>query len=378
MILGVNGIRLLGQRSGVGRCIEALLRAFDEVEHPFSEVRVYTPEALPSDVALPSVGRSVVVKSRLPLGLWEQVALPRAHGSQDLLLCPSYVSAWAARCPSLLIHHGSYEGYPQAFDWWTRTRARVIYGLSAHRATRVSTVSEHSRNDMVRFYRISRDKVAVIPDGVDLELFRPIENPAQASAWRRRTLGEDVPFLLYVGKPTPRRNLPRLMEAYAQLKGRGGACQDYKLVLVGVDLESSGLIRDAERLGITPDVLGLPYLSHAEVATAYGAAALFVYPSSYEGFGMPVLEAMACGTPVVTLDNTAFPEFAGGIAELLPDASVETLIAGIEGVLGDPERRAEMARAGPARAADYAWPIILRRYLEVMTDIVGGEPLRNV
>ena len=118
MILGVNGIRLLGHRSGVARCIEALLRCFDEVDHPFSEVRVYTPAALPDDVALPAVGRSVVVPSALPSGLWEQIALPRAHGKRDLLLCPSYISPWAARCPTLLIHHGpgvarGIEGHPE-------------------------------------------------------------------------------------------------------------------------------------------------------------------------------------------------------------------------------------------------------------------------
>ena len=115
------------------------------------------------------------------------------------------------------------------------------------------------------------------------------------------------------------------------------------------------------------DLVGVAHLPHAEVALAYNAAAIFVYPSSYEGFGMPVLEAMACGTPVIALHNTAFPEFAGGVAKLLPNAEVETLHAGIEGVLGDASLRAEMAGAGPNRAADYAWPIVARQYIELLT-----------
>ena len=250
MILGVNGIRLLGQRSGVARCIEALLRCFDEVDHPFSEVRVYTPVALPADVALPAVGRNVVVASALPSGLWEQIALPRAHGKRDLLLCPSYISPWAARCPTLLIHHGSYEGYPEAFAWWPRTRARLVYALSAHRATQVTTVSEHSRRDIARFYHLSPQKISVISDGVDTKLFFPSED-AGVAAWRRRVLGEDTPFLLYVGKPTRRRNLPELLEAFALMKR--GENRGHKLVLAGVDLRASGLAQRAAALGVLQD-----------------------------------------------------------------------------------------------------------------------------
>src|ERR1700747_2092426 len=95
----------------------------------------------------------------------------------------------------------------------------------------------------------------------------------------------------------------------------------------------------------------------------YNAADLFVYPSSYEGFGMPVLEAMACGTPVIALDNTAFPEFAGGVACLLPDAQVSTLETGIADLLADSLRRERMAVDGPRRAAEYDWRVVTQRYL---------------
>ena len=160
-----------------------------------------------------------------------------------------------------------------------------------------------------------------------------------------------------------------LREAFALMKR--GENRSHKLVLAGVDLRASGLAQRAAVLGVLPDVIGLPYLSHAEVALAYNAAALFVYPSSYEGFGMPVLEAMACGTPVIALDNTAFPEFAGGVAELLPDARVETLRAAIERVLRDASLRERMAREGPVRAAEYAWPIVAGRYVELMVRVAA-------
>jgi hypothetical protein len=119
MILGVNGIRLIRQKSGVARCIEALLRCFGELTHPFTDIRVYTPEPLADDVYLPACAKNVVLRSPLPLAAWEQITMLKAHGDKNLLFCPSYVIPLMARCPTFLIHHGSYEGYPQAFSWWT-------------------------------------------------------------------------------------------------------------------------------------------------------------------------------------------------------------------------------------------------------------------
>lgn len=115
------------------------------------------------------------------------------------------------------------------------------------------------------------------------------------------------------------------------------------------------------------------YATHAEMVQAYNAADVMVYPSSYEGFGMPVLEAMACGTPVIALDNTAFPEFAGGVASLLPNAEVSTLEKGIADLLGDEERRQSMAADGPRRAAGYDWRLVTRRYLNLMLPLAEAR-----
>ena len=126
MILGVNGIRLMGRKSGVGRCIESLLQSFSKLNHPFNEIRVYTPEPLDGTTTLPSGSTNIVLPSNLPLAAWEQITLLKAHGTKNLLFCPSYVIPVMARCPTFLIHHGSYEGYPQAFSWWTLNKARAI------------------------------------------------------------------------------------------------------------------------------------------------------------------------------------------------------------------------------------------------------------
>ena len=364
MILGVNGIRLVVARSGVARCIENVLRCLDEVPHPFDQIRVYSPTPLPDDIILPRGGTNVVVPSRLPFPLWEQLALPRAHGRAGVLFCPSYVIPLFARCPTVLAHHGSYEGYPSGFGWWTLNKARVAYALSAWRATIVTTVSEYSRRDMGRFYGLPRDRIRVVPEGVDTRRFRPIDDPARLAAWRRTLLGADLPYITYVGKPTERRNLSALIRAFGRLKAGG---LPHRLAIIGADLPGTSPFRQViTELGLENQVVIRGHASHEEMVLVYNAADLLAYPSSYEGFGMPVLEAMACGTPVIALDNTAFPEFAGGIADLLPDARVETLERGIATLLADGPRRARMRVEGPRRAASYDWRLVTQRYLDLI------------
>jgi glycosyltransferase involved in cell wall biosynthesis len=348
--------------------IEAVLRCMGELDHPFTDIRVYTPAPIPPEVKLPAIAKNVVVRSRLGPALWEQFAMSRAHARQGLLLCPSYVGPMAPGCPTFVIHHGSYEGYPQAFSPWVLNKARFAYALSAWRATGVSTVSEFSRKDMRRYYLIPEHRVHVVPEGVDTDVFHPIVDPVSIAAFRRDFVGTDAPYIAYVGKPTERRNLTPLLHAFARLRRERGL--SHKMLIVGAGLPGTSPFRDVIRdLGLAEDVIVRDYASHVEMPFVYNAADLFIYPSSYEGFGMPVLEAMACGAPTIALDNTAFPEFAGGVAHLLPDARVDTLLDGMETVLRDPALRARMATEGPKRAAAYDWRIVTRRYLDLMIPI---------
>lgn len=371
MDLGINGLRLIGKRSGVGRSIEAILRCLDELDHPFKDIRVYTPQPLDAGTKLPRLARNVVLTSRLPAGLWEQFVLPRMHGFRDVLFCPSYVIPLFAGCPTLLVHMGSYEGYPQAFPWWPRTTARAIYQMSARRATVVVTISEHSKRDMIRFYGIAPSKIHVIPAGVDTLLFRPLRDEKLLAEWRIKLFQENVPFILYVGKPTKRRNLPNLIRAFGRLKREENV--PHKLLLDGVSLPETSLPAIIRAEGLEGEVVGRGLVSppppHDEIVLTYNASDLLVYPSSYEGFGMPVLEAMACGVPAIALNNTAFPEFAGGVAELLPDAEVDTLKAALTRVLFNSTERERMALAGPRRAAQYDWRLIAQRYLDLLVGL---------
>jgi glycosyltransferase involved in cell wall biosynthesis len=371
-VLGVNGIRLLGKRTGVGRAIEAFLAGIGKMEHPFDEIRIYTPEPIDGSIRLPERGRNVVLRSRLPWGIWEQFTLPAVHGRLGPLFCPSYVAPLFARCPVVLTHHGSYEGYPPAFPWRERTRARLLNTLSARSADIISTVSAHSRRDIERFYGIPRARVAVIPEGVDTALFRPTSDAGATAAWRRR-IGSEVPYILYVGKPAKRRNLDALIAAFAVLRNERGWRR--KLVLLGANLPGSRFEAAIREHGVEGEVVAIDHVAHEEVRYAYACAEMMVYPSSYEGFGMPVLEAMACGTPVIALDNTAFPEFAGGVAWLLKDARPETLAEGMHRLANDEREKARMRREGPLRSATYDWSNIVPLYLDLLRQSAGFAPV---
>jgi glycosyltransferase involved in cell wall biosynthesis len=369
MLLGVNGIRLLGKRSGVGRAIEAILKCMDELEHPFTEIRVYTPKPIDDSVKLPKIATNVVIESSMGFGAWEQFTLPIAHGSKHLLLCPSYTVPILAQCPIFLIHHGSYEGYPQGYDWLTLNKARLIYTLSAKRANSLSTVSNYSRQDIAHFYGVKPEKIHVVPEGVDTKLFRPIDDQPCLSTWRKAIFGADLPFILFVGKPTKRHNLPSLIRAFGLLKQEQKI--PHKLLLIGMSLPGTPFEQAITDMGIESEVFTIGHTSHANIVLAYNAANLLIYPSSYEGFGMPVLEAMACGRPVIAIDNTAFPEFSQGIAHLLPDVEVNTLKEGIMAVLSDPAWQSEMAKTGPPRAAQYDWHSVTQQYLDLMMPLIA-------
>ena len=368
MRLGIDGLRLMGNRLGVGRYIEYLLRCWSDSAHPFDEIAVYTPGDL--DLALNGKGRVRIepLASSLPVGLWEHIVLPARKPRDTVFFCPSYVVPVLSReHPTVVMHHGSYEVMPSAFAWWPRTKARLVYQSSCRRADAIITVSESSRRNIVRFYGVDENKIRIVPPGVD-DVFRPIDDPVRLDRRRRSYFADGRPFVLFVGKMTARRHVPDLVDAFARVVRDTRA--PHGLVLVGPDTVGHGLPARFASLGIADRVHWKQFATHDELVEAYNAADVFIYPSDYEGFGMPVLEAMACGTPTITLDNSAFPEFAGGIAHFARDGSAARLADALGEVLQSPTIRAMTRRDGPARAETYRWRNIAARTMDILAEFV--------
>ena len=200
------------------------------------------------------------------------------------------------------------------------------------------------------------DRLYRVPLGVDLDTFHPRRAPDV------RTLGPEPIPLAFVGRLSPEKRPALAIEAVRELVSRG---VDVKLRVVG-----DGPLRgQLEALAMGLPVMFVGHLENrAWVATILAGARAIIAPCGTETFGLAVLEAMACGTPAIALDNTAFPEFAGGVAWLLPDAGVETLKAAMAALLADTGARRRMAVDGPRRAAAYEWSLITRRYLDLMIE----------
>ena len=292
--------------------------------------------------------------------LWEQAIQPWAmrRAAVDLIHAPAFVGPAVGRCPFVVtVHDLSFLLYPQNFRARNRFYLKYLTRLSVRQARRVIAVSESTKQDVIEHYHLPPDKIDVIYNGVD-ERFRPLPEDQVAGFRARRHLPER--FLLFVGTLEPRKNVARLIEAYARLpQGRP------PLMLVG----GRGWLYDEvfariEALGVEDEVHFVGYVPAEELPWWYNAAHLFVYPSLYEGFGLPPLEAMACGTPVVTSKAASLLEVVGQAALTAEATDTEALAAAIDQLLSDEEMRSRMARAGRARAHGFSWARTARQTVD--------------
>ncbi|MCX6026985.1 MAG: glycosyltransferase family 1 protein [Chloroflexi bacterium] len=227
--------------------------------------------------------------------------------------------------------------------------------------------SESTRDDLQRITHVPESRVHMVPYGVSPS-FRPVHAPHLRRAVAER-YGLPSEFLLYVGNLEPRKNLPRLLEAYARLPGRQVVPP---LVLAGTRGWKDAPLRETmERLNLGRRVVFPGYIPQEDLPAVYSMAAAFVYPSLYEGFGLPVLEAMACGTPVITSNVSSMPEVAGDAALLVSPNDVEGLTRALDRVLGEPDLRAELSRRGLARARQFTWRRAAESTLAVYRSVLG-------
>ena len=258
-------------------------------------------------------------------------------------------------CPARIVvsvHDLAYEHYPQFFSRAEVARFRALVPWTIRRAAAVLTLSEFSRQDIVRHYGVPPEKVVVAPCAAD-PMFRPLHDEARLADVRAR-YGTGERFILCVGNLQPRKNLGTLIDAYVRLR-RADATR-HKLVLVG---RKAWLYDDifavARASGYAGELVFTGYVPDEDVVALDNAADLFVYPSIFEGFGLPPLEAMACGTPVVTAQGSSFPEVVGDAALTVDPLDAEALAAAIATMLRDAGLRARFSARGLQRAATFSW-----------------------
>ena len=334
------------QRTGDETYVENLLRELAPIA---SDVRLaavtrsaaYVPAGI-EPVELPATSQPVRMAVRLPIVL-RRLRPALAHFLH--VVPPAY------RGPAVLtVQDLSFERDPTLMPPRDRLFFRTLVRPSARRAARVLTGSEQTRADLVERYGVATDKIAVVPYGVD---------PAFYPDGPRR---DGEPFALFVGALHQRKNPLAAIEALTLLDA------ELRLVLVGPDKGQAAAVRAAvERDGLAGRVELRGHVEKEELATLYRSAACLVFPSSYEGFGLPILEAMASGTPVVTTRAGATTEVAGEAAVLVDSADPVALAGGVERALADRDR---LVAAGLERARRFSWAETARRTLDLYRELL--------
>jgi glycosyltransferase involved in cell wall biosynthesis len=252
------------------------------------------------------------------------------------------------------------ETVPRKYSLYMRLMTR----LAVRSADRIIAVSRATQTDLEEILGVARDKIVVIHEAVGPEFAQPVAPEAVEAVVRR--YGLRPPYCLFVGNLEPRKNLPGLIQAFADVRRRLAPSARAQLVLAGTRAWlHGGIFRAVEQHGLGDDVAFTDYVPIADLPALYAGATCFVFPSLYEGFGLPVLEAMAAGAPVVAARAGSIPEVAGDAALLVDARAPGELAAAIEAVLTDATLRERLAALGRARAAMFEWDTVARRTLAV-------------
>lgn len=272
-------------------------------------------------------------------------------------------------CPVVVsVHDLSFEHLPQTFLRRSRTQLRLTVRHSARRADRILTLSEHTRGDVIKTYKIDPAKVVAIPLAAPAH-FGPVTDDKELQRVRHN-YGIDGDYVLSVGSIQPRKNLVRLINAYASLRGIHSGNSFPKLVIVGKKgWLYDETLRALEETGVKDSIVLTGYVPEPDLPALYSGALCFVYPSYFEGFGLPPLEAMKCGAPVVVGDATSLPEVVGDAGLKIDPFDVSAIAAAIGEVINNSELRRELRVKGLKRAEMFDWQDTARQTLEVYEQV---------
>ncbi|HSH04024.1 MAG TPA: glycosyltransferase family 1 protein [Anaerolineae bacterium] len=367
--IGLDATALLGLRSGIGHYTARLINSL-MTQYPHWQYLLF------SKLPLTNLERQLQHAHRIPghfapsHWVWLQTMLPYLLHRYRPHICHftnEIAPLWSPIPYIITLHDASlflYSQYHPRSRLWTRQK---LLPLSAKRAQAIITVSESSRQDLIRVLNIPPHKIHVTPEAAPTS-FKPITDKTKRAHLRQKYHLPEK-FILYVGTIEPRKNLHRLVSALAQLHQHG---HPLHLVLAG---PSGWLMNDFNQhianQGLTSYVHHLGYLPTAELPTLFSLATIFAYVSLYEGFGLPVLEAMACGTPVLTSNQGALAEIAANAAHTVNPLQVDDIAAALRQIVTDPAYQRDLSQRGQKRAALFSWGKTAQKTAEIYQNVLN-------
>lgn len=364
--IGIDGRAFASPAAGIRRYVHGLTRALLALGEPLAVVALGGRDSS----ALPAGAGHVAEPPHPPTNLgWTLIGLPRAarRAAVDIIHAPAYTAPFWSPVPVVLtIHDVSYHRHPRWYPYRRDWARRFFYRRSAHAASHILTVSRFSATEITAAYRIPAERMTVTPLGVDAGFA-----PADPDLRGELPAGVIPPYLLHVGDLHERRNLAMLVEAVLAARRYCGARPALSLVLAGADLGvGDAVCAIAARAGAADAVVRLGPVSEKQLRALYHSAIALAYPSLYEGFGLPLVEAMACGTPVLASNTASMPEVLGDAGILVDPADGQAWARAIIDVVNNEHTRGRLRTTGLRRAADFTWERTARLTLEVYRRIL--------
>jgi len=365
--IGIDGRAFSSQAAGVRRYVIGLTRALIAMSEPLSVIALggTDPSVLPEGVD------HVDEPPHPPTNIgWTLVGLPLAarRAAVDVVHAPAYTGPlWSPAPVVLTIHDVSYQRHPLWYPYKRDWLRRSFYRSSAHAASHVLTISRFSATEITAAYGIPADHITVTPLGVD-----DVFTQADSNESGHLPTGVHHPYLLHVGDLHERRNLAMLVDAVLEARRLlGGSYPALSLVLAGVDRGIGESLREAaERAGLADAVVQLGSVGERQLRTLYRGAIALTYPSLYEGFGLPLVEAMACGVPVIAADTASMPEVLGDAGMLIDPTDRPEWTRAIVDVVSSVQARARLRTAGFRRVAEFTWARTATLTLEAYRRVV--------
>lgn len=376
--IGLNAIFLVsGRGGGIERYLRNLITALGRIDQVHEYV-LFTNIDNAGTFDLPRNFREcpspVSARIRPMKILWEQMVLPFQVKSAgiDVLLSPGNICPLFCPCPSLVVIHDMVPFVrPEDFSLMEKGTMKGLIRLSSRRALKIITDSRSSERQIRALLHVAPEKTVMIYPGCD-EGFLHYRHSLQEEAMLRRDMHIKGDYLLYTASTRPYKNTGRLIQAFRILRDRYGVRQS--LVITGIPGRDQGSLEElAGVLGLCNDTVFTGYVNERYLPALYAGASVFVYPSLYEGFGLPVLEAMACGTPVAAAMSTSLPEVVGDAGVLFDPYDPEDMAEKIRRIIAEEGLRTRLIRKGRERVLDFSWARAAEEMLLQMKRVVAQK-----